>query len=98
MSDRYRMNRRDFIFLRIRGNSDAAELSCEQLYMRCLDSRLEGTTAQLFESIEQTLDAVKVVHVTDTSWLACDELKPLLSLLAAFRSRGGRVEYQPAGR
>jgi len=92
------MNRRDFLFFRLGGDSHAAELSCEQLYMRCLDSRQDGTTAQLFDNIEQTLHAVKVVYVTDTSWLACDELKPLLSLLAAFRSRGGRVEYERARR
>ena len=88
------MNRRDFLFFRINSDNGAAELSCEQLYMRCLDSHLDGTTAQLFENIEQTLDEAKIVHVTDTAWLTCDELKPLLSLLAAFRSRGGRVEYQ----
>jgi hypothetical protein len=83
------MNRREFLFLR---GGQAAELSCEQLYMRYLDSTVDGTTAQLFENIEQSLAAVTVLRLTDTAWLTCEELKPVESLLDGFRSRGGRVE------
>jgi hypothetical protein len=83
------MNRRDFLSLRI---DREAELSCEQLYMRYLDSTLDGTTEQLFQKIEQTLSGVKVLRLTDAGWLACEELKPMESLIATFRNRGGRVE------
>ena len=86
------MNRREFLFLRKGGNNEAAELSCEQLYMRYVDSIADGTTAQLFESIEQSLSALTVLRLTDTAWLKCEELKPVEWLLAKFCSRGGRVE------
>ena len=86
------MNRRDFLSLRIDRADHAAELSCEQLYMRYLDSTLDGTTEQLFRNIEQTLSGVKVLRLTAPSWLACEELKPIESLIAGFRARGGRIE------
>lgn len=87
------MNRREFLFL-TKDRRDSAELSCEQLYMRYLDSTLDGTTPQLFETIENNLSAVTSLHLTDAAWLSCDELKPLESILTAFRARGGRIEYQ----
>ena len=86
------MNRRDFLFLRKAPERSAAELYCERLYMRYVDSTLDGTTAQFFETIEQSLSAVTVLHLKDAGWLACEELKPVESLIAGFRSRGGRVE------
>src|SRR5215472_533152 len=86
------MNRRDFLFLR-RTHEDTAELSCEQLFMRCVDSTLDGTTAELFASIEQSLtSSVRTVHLTDPEWLSCRELEPLVAILSAFRRRGGVVE------
>ncbi len=36
-----KMNRRDFLFL-AKERETAAELSCEQLFMRCVDSALDG--------------------------------------------------------
>jgi len=86
------MNRREFLFLRKGRDNQAAELSCEQLYMRYVDSTVDGTTEQLFENIEQGLSAVKVLHLTGAAWLTCEELKPVEALLAEFRSRGGRLE------
>ena len=83
------MNRRDFLFF-TNGNH-AAELSGEQLYMRYLDSTLDGTTAKLFQNIEQQLSTVTSLHLIDTAWLNCDELKPVQSILTAFRARGGRI-------
>ena len=86
------MNRRDFLAFKMDHENHGAELSCEQLYMRYLDSTVDGTTEQFFQKIEQTLSGVRVLHLTERSWLACEELKPMESLIAAFRARGGRVE------
>jgi hypothetical protein len=90
------MNRRDFLFLR-KAHEDTAELSCEQLFMRCLDSTLDGTTAELFGGIEQSLADVRTVHLTDPEWLSCEELKPLEVMLTDFRKRGGSVTYSTVG-
>jgi hypothetical protein len=87
------MNRRDFLFFKKERNN-GAELSCEQLYMRALDSTLDGTTSQFFKNIKQSLEAVAFLHLTDSAWLNCEELKPMQSILASFRARGGRIEYQ----
>jgi len=87
------MNRREFLFFN-RNRKNTAELSCEQLYMRYLDSTLDGTTSQLFKNIERGLSTVTFLHVRDASWLTCDELKPVESILDAFRERGGRVDYR----
>jgi len=84
------MNRRDFLFLR-KAHGDTAELSCEQLFMRCVDSTLDGTTSELFGHLEQTLARVTSLHLTDVEWLSCEELKPLDVMLMRFRERGGLV-------
>ena len=60
--------------------------------MRCVDSTLDGTTVELFGSIEQSLTSVRTVHLTDPEWLSCRELEPLVAILSAFRRRGGVVE------
>ena len=86
------MNRRDFLFLR-KANGDTAELSCEQLLMRCVDSTLDGTTAELFSSIERRLSSVKLLNVAEREWLGCNELKPLEAILNAFRQSGGYITY-----
>ncbi len=85
------MNRREFFFFTSE-HKNAAELSCETLYMRYVDSTLDGTTAQFFQNIEQSLATVSTLHLTDAAWLKCDELSPMNSIIAAFRERGGRVE------
>ena len=85
------MNRREFFFFTSE-RKNAAELSCETLYMRYLDSTLDGTTAEFFQKVEQSLATVITLHLTDAAWLKCEELRPMNSILAAFRERGGRVE------
>jgi len=87
------MNRREFLFF-TKDRKSTAELSCEELYMRYLDSTLDGTTSQFFQNIEQRLSSVSSLHLADAAWLDCDELKPVQSILTAFRERGGRIEYQ----
>jgi hypothetical protein len=54
------------------------------------------TTRQLFDNLERDLEGVDVLRVVDARWLAGDDLRrELESLLASFRSRGGRVEFRP---
>jgi len=82
--------RRDFLFLRA---GQPAVLSCEPLFMRFLDSQLDGTTARLFENLAGDLRQVRTVRLADTSWLSRDDFKQHLdATLAAFRSSGGTVE------
>ncbi len=86
------MNRRDFLLLRAEGRSTV--LSCERLYMRFLDSQLDGTTSALFENLARDLRRVNAVRLVDPSWLSRDELRAELELvLDAFQRRGGRVEW-----
>jgi hypothetical protein len=85
------MNRRDFLLLRTDGS--AVTLSCERLYMRFLDSQLDGTTGELFENLARDLRRVTAVRLIDPSWLSRDELRSRLDpILDAFVRRGGRVE------
>src|SRR2546427_6876536 len=80
------MNRREFLFF-TNPHKNTAELSCQQLYMRYLDSTLDGTTPQFLQEIEQRLSGITSVRLTDSVWLSSDELKPVASLLDAFRAR-----------
>ena len=53
------------------------------------------TTEQLFSDVDRELGNAEVVRVVDTGWLAVDAFRrDVEDLLAAFRRRGGRVEYQ----
>jgi len=54
---------------------DAAELSCERLYMRYVDAEADGTTARLFDRLARELRDARVVRVTDRSWLAREALR-----------------------
>jgi hypothetical protein len=84
------VERRDFLFLRA---GQPAVLSCEPLFMRFLDSQLDGTTARLFENLAADLRQVRAVRLTETAWLSRADLKAELDLvLDAFRSAGGRVD------
>jgi hypothetical protein len=84
------MNRRDFLSLR---TGQPALLSCERLYMRYLDSQIDGTTPQLFERLAGDLRAVSTVRLTQRSWLARADLNAQLeAVLDAFRAGGGRIE------
>jgi hypothetical protein len=85
------MNRREFLLFKKERNG-VAELSGEQLYMRYVDSAMDGSQAQLFEDIERSLSSLNSLRLTDPSWLTCDELAPLQTILDAFRARGGRIE------
>jgi len=91
--NRKRMNRREFLLFTSPAQT-TAKLSCEQLYMRYLDSTLDGSTSQLFRNIEADLSTVTSLHLTDAAWLNCEELKPFESILASFRERGGSIEYK----
>jgi hypothetical protein len=82
------MNRREFLLLR-KDDDGVAELSGEQLYMRYVDSTMDGTARQFFQNVEQSLSAVKSLRLTDAAWLASEELAPLQTILEAFRARGG---------
>ena len=84
------MNRRDFLTLRSGG---PAVLSCERLFMRYLDSQIDGTTARLFETLSVDLQDVAAVRLTDTAWLAREDLKQQLeTILEGFKAGGGRIE------
>jgi hypothetical protein len=87
------MNRREFLLLS-NNSTSTASLSCEQLYMRYVDSIRDGTTSQFFSSVEQSLSSVNALLLTDPAWLECEELRPMQSILTAFRDRGGRIEYR----
>ena len=87
------MNRREFLLF-AKDVKDAAELSCEQLYMRYVDSTVDGTTSNFFQNLEERLATVTSLRLIEPSWLSCDELEPVQYMLEAFRERGGRIEYQ----
>jgi hypothetical protein len=69
-----KVERRDFLFLRA---GRPAVLSCEPLFMRFLDSQMNGTTAQLFENLAADLRKVTAVRLD--------------AVLEAFRASGGKV-------
>jgi len=86
-----RVERRDFLFLRA---GQPAVLSCEPLFMRFLDSQLDGTTAQLFENLAADLRKVNAVRLADTAWLARTDLRERLdSVLDQYVACGGRVDH-----
>ena len=83
------VRRRDFLFLR---PGEPAVLSCEQLFMRFLDSQMNGSTAELFAGLAHDLRAAKSLRLTETSWLSRDDLKHELNrVLAGFTAAGGRI-------
>jgi hypothetical protein len=85
-----KVERRDFLLLRA---DHPAVLSCEPLFMRFLDSQMNGTTAQLFENLAADLRKVDAVRLEDTTWLAREDLKQALdAVLSAFKAAGGRVD------
>ena len=84
------MNRRDFLLL---NSGEPAVLSCERLFMRYLDSQIDGTTGRLFESLSVDLQDVSAVRLTETAWLAREDLKQQLeTILEGFKAGGGRIE------
>ena len=118
------MNRRDFLLLRSVPSSRIVDLSCQQLYVRFLDTKITGvagdrqdaekrsnpwggepepvfeerTFADVLRSIEDGLRDADVVRLNEPAWLACEDVKRGLDdVLAAFRTRGGRVEIKDQG-
>ncbi len=84
------LRRRDFLALRV---GAPAVLSCEHLYMRYLDSQMDGTTAQLFDNLATDLRRVTALRLTETTWLARADLKAQLdAVLETFRAAGGLVD------
>jgi len=83
------VNRRDFLLLRA---GQPAVLSCEQLFMRYLDSRADDSTSRLFDQLAADLRRVTVVQVADSSWRAREDFdRHLTEVLHAFTARGGTV-------
>jgi hypothetical protein len=88
------LNRRDLLLLGINRRIRSVELSCERLYMKYLDSRLDNTTQELFERLEVELRGVDNLLLVDTAWLACQDLRQRLEpLLFSVRALGGRVTH-----
>ena len=88
------IDRRDFLLLRPVRGRDAVVLSCEQLYMRYLDARADGTDGELFAHLADDLRTTKAVRLIHTSWLSDDDLKQRLDeVFDSFRKNGGRIEH-----
>ena len=88
------IDRREFLLMRGGRESDPMILSCEQLYMRYVDARADGTTAELFAHLKEDLDSVKRVRLIKTSWLSDDDLKRQLdAVFESYRKGGGRIEH-----
>ncbi len=86
------MNRRDFLLLKVSPTTKAVVLSCEELYMRFIDSKLDGSTDRLLGNLADDLTRTNDVRLIETSWLSDDSLKQALDpLLDSFRQRGGHV-------
>jgi hypothetical protein len=87
------VNRRDFLLMRGR-EADAVILSGEQLYMRYVDARADGTIPELFDRLSHDLDGVRKVRLIKTSWLSDDDLRRRLdAVFDDYRQRGGRIEH-----
>jgi hypothetical protein len=83
------LRRRDFLLLRA---GQPAVLSCEQLFMRYLDSQADDSTARLFDQLADDLGRVTAVRLSETSWRARDDFnRHLTAVLGAFTARGGTV-------
>ncbi|MDA2933173.1 hypothetical protein MYX82_02395 [Acidobacteria bacterium AH-259-D05] len=87
------MNRRDFFRLKNRG-TPIFELSCEKLYMRYLDSKMDGTREQFLRRTRLQLRRSRRVRLKDASWLKRGDFgKELDPLLEEFQAGGGLIEY-----
>jgi hypothetical protein len=87
------IDRREFLLMRGR-ESDPVILSCEQLYMRYVDARADGTTEDLFAQLKEDLQRVKRVRLIKTSWLSDADLRRQLdAVFDAYCRRGGRIEH-----
>ncbi len=94
MTSTTNVNRRDFLLMRTGRESGQAVLSCEQLYMRYVDARAQGTTEEFFARLARDLESVTRVRLIKTSWLSDRALeRELDAIFESFRNRGGRIEH-----
>ena len=88
------MDRRDFLMLRSGLAGNMAVLSCEQLYMRYVDARADGSDEALFQDLSDDLRTVRSVRLVHTSWLSDEDLSRRVdAVLSKFRLNGGRIEH-----
>jgi hypothetical protein len=87
------ITRRDLLLVRCMGPR-VLDLSGERLYMEYVDSRVHGTTADLFEALSAELRKADELRVSQAAWLAGADVSAQFDrVLAAFRARGGRVLF-----
>lgn len=68
------MNRRDF--LRLRRRTEAIrEISGEELFMRYVDSRMEGSEDRFLRRVRQLLSPSNPVRLREPAWLENSELQ-----------------------
>jgi len=87
------MKRREFLFLGS-PRSKVMDFSCEELYMRYVDSGIDGSEEIFFQRISEKFRGVRKIRFHEACWLKEESLKEGLDpLLRAFISRGGSIEY-----
>jgi hypothetical protein len=70
------------------------DVSGERLYMQYVDSRVHGTTANLFEALADELREIDELRVSQSAWIGGVEMSAHLDpVLTAFRARGGRISF-----
>jgi hypothetical protein len=82
------LTRRDLLLLHIRADR-SAELSCERLLMKYVDSLIDGSTDDLFARLDEELRSVHLLRLVDTEWLSRDDFREALDrVLDVCRQRG----------
>jgi hypothetical protein len=86
------ITRRDLLLART--GPRVLDVSGERLYMQYVDSRVHGTTANLFEALADELREIDELRVSQSAWIGGVEMSAQLDpVLAAFRARGGRISF-----
>ncbi len=89
------LNRRDFLMLGKRHDKHRLDLSGEQLFMKFVDARATGTTADFFARVEADLKDVTELRLVGVEWFRREDLgAELAPVLSAFRARGGKVTVE----
>ena len=87
------MKRREFLFLGS-PRPKVIDFSCEEIYMRYVDSGVDGSEEAFFQRIGEKFRGVRKIRFHEAYWLKEDSLREGLNpLLSAFISRGGNIEY-----
>lgn len=87
------MNRRDFLSL-ASPVKQVLDLSCKELYMCYVDSRIDGKKEEFFKQLRQDFSQIKRVRLHKAFWLDRQDLKKDLEpILEELRARGGLVDY-----